>query len=399
MNRDAVEVEGKVSNEPGSIEVAGLTLERLRKLSILSPARSSLQIAADWLLIAGAIYLGTHQWSPLLYVLIVVLIGSRQHALLILMHDGTHYRLFRNRRLNDCVGELLLAWPFFITMRSYRRNHIAHHRHMNTDRDPDWSRKLDQPQWAFPKHWAEVAWLLFGDVSGLNAVALIRLSRSLAGQDGKVPRWYVLSRLGFYIAAAALIIAGSGLHIHMSLLDAQGRNVFDNGSPEGSDVLRHVIGGLQALMPESMALFAPSVNSYRRFQPDMFAPVNRRWGVNNRSAGLRVPVGPGEARRVEHRVSGADANPYYALAAVLAGAHHGLTNKIDPGAPAQGNVSREPDLALPFSIQDALAKLDQGKVLAAYIGAETVKLYGETKRIEAQRLTRIISAAEHDWYL
>ncbi|MBI3677149.1 MAG: glutamine synthetase [Proteobacteria bacterium] len=193
--------------------------------------------------------------------------------------------------------------------------------------------------------------------------------------------------------------AGSGLHIHMSLLDAQGRNVFDNGSPEGSDVLLHVIGGLQALMPDSMALFAPSVNSYRRFQPDMFAPVNRRWGVNNRSAGLRVPVGPGEARRVEHRVSGADANPYYALAAVLAGAHHGLANKVDPGAPAQGNVSREPDLALPFSIQDALAKLDQSKLLAGYIGADTLKLYGETKRIEAQRLARIISAAEHDWYL
>ena len=75
-------------------------------------------------------------------------------------------------------------------------------------------------------------------------------------------------------------------------------------------------------MPESMALFAPSINSYRRFEPDMFAPVNRRWGVNNRSAGLRVPVGPNDARRIEHRVAGADANPYLVLAAVLAGANH-----------------------------------------------------------------------------
>ena len=79
--------------------------------------------------------------------------------------------------------------------------------------------------------------------------------------------------------------AGTGLHIHMSLIDEQGRNVFDNGKPEGSDLIRHAIAGLQTLMPESMALFAPNVNSYRRFQPDMFAPVNRRWGVNNRSAG------------------------------------------------------------------------------------------------------------------
>src|SRR5665213_304785 len=109
-----------------------------------------------------------------------------------------------------------------------------------------------------------------------------------------------------------------------------------------------------AAMAEAMVLFAPNRNSYRRFEPDMFAPVNRRWGVNNRSAGLRIPVGPGEARRVEHRVAGADANPYIALAAVLAGVHHGLTAKLDPGAPALGNVSREPDTALP-SCRCALA--------------------------------------------
>ena len=144
-----------------------------------------------------------------------------------------------------------------------------------------------------------------------------------------------------------------------SIIDEAGNNVFDDGSVEGSDRLRHAIGGLQALMPESMAIFAPSLNSYRRFQPDMFAPVNRRWGVNNRSTGLRIPVSPGEARRVEHRVSGADANPYFALAAMLAGLHHGLVNKLDPGPAAAGNVSREPDSALPFTIDDALARLRQ----------------------------------------
>lgn len=193
--------------------------------------------------------------------------------------------------------------------------------------------------------------------------------------------------------------AGTGLHIHMSLVDEQGRNVFDNGKPEGSDVIRHVIAGLQTLMPESMALFAPNVNSYRRFQPDMFAPVNRRWGVNNRSAGLRIPVGPGEARRIEHRVAGADANPYFALAAVLAGALHGLSAKRDPGPPAIGNVSREPDMALPFSIDDALNRLENAPVLTSYLGEETLALYRETKRIEAQRLRRIITTPEYEWYL
>ncbi|HEX4534201.1 MAG TPA: glutamine synthetase family protein [Rhizomicrobium sp.] len=193
--------------------------------------------------------------------------------------------------------------------------------------------------------------------------------------------------------------AGTGLHVHLSLLDSSGRNIFDDGSDAGSEQLRHAIGGLQALMPESMALFAPSVNSYRRFQPDMFAPVNRRWGLNNRSVGMRIPVGPCDARRVEHRVSGADANPYLVLAAILAGVHHGMTNKIDPGSPAETNVSREPDMSLPFNIDDALSRLLASEILADYFTAETVKLYAETKRIETQRFRKVMSAAEYDWYL
>jgi glutamine synthetase len=193
--------------------------------------------------------------------------------------------------------------------------------------------------------------------------------------------------------------AGNGLHIHLSVVDRTGTNIFDDGSAQGSESLRHAIGGLQALMPASMAIFAPNLNSYRRFQPDMFAPVNRRWGVNNRSAGLRIPVGPSDARRVEHRVAGADANPYLALAAVLAGCHYGLVHKLEAGVPASGNVSREPDAALAFNIDDALSELEDPGPLKLYFGEETLALYRETKRIEADRLRRIISAAEHEWYL
>jgi glutamine synthetase len=192
---------------------------------------------------------------------------------------------------------------------------------------------------------------------------------------------------------------GSGLHIHASIVDEAGRNIFDDGTPQGSDALRHAIGGLQALMPDSMALFAPSVNSYRRFQPDMFAPVNRRWGYNNRSAGMRVPLSPGEARRIEHRAAGADANPYFALAGVLAGLHHGLVNRLDPGLPAATNVSAELDPALPFTIDDALGLLKHAVVLPSYLGEETAALYGETKRLETARFRKLISPAEYDWYL
>jgi glutamine synthetase len=193
--------------------------------------------------------------------------------------------------------------------------------------------------------------------------------------------------------------AGTGLHVHVSVLDEAGRNIFDDGSVAGSDALRHAIGGMQKLMPGSMALFAPSLNSYRRFQPDMFAPVNRRWGVNNRSVGLRVPVGPGASRRVEHRAAGADANPYLTLAGVLMGLHHGIMNRIDPGPAAQGNVSREPDMALPFSLDAALERLEAELAVSDYLGEETVKLYAETKRLEARRFAKIVSAAEYGWYL
>src|SRR5262245_5215269 len=193
--------------------------------------------------------------------------------------------------------------------------------------------------------------------------------------------------------------SGSGQHVHLSLIDRSGRNVFDNGTPEGSELLRHAAGGLAALMAESMAFFAPNLNAYRRFAPDMFAPVNRRWGVNNRSAGIRIPVGPSAARRLEHRCAGADANPYLVLAAILAGVHHGLVNKLDPGPIAVGNVSREPDLALPFSLEDALRRLEKAAVLPGYFGAEAIQLYRETKAEELSRFRKIITAEEHEWFL
>ena len=192
---------------------------------------------------------------------------------------------------------------------------------------------------------------------------------------------------------------GSGLHVHVSLLDRKERNVFNDGSTDGSEKLRHAIGGLQEIMAESMALFAPSVNSYRRFQPDTFAPVNRHWAVNNRSVGLRVPVGPEASRRIEHRAAGADANPYLVLAAVLAGIHYGIETRADPGPPAIGNVSREFDDALPLAIDEALEKRGGASVLPRYLGEETVALYRESKRLELERFRRIVPAHEYEWYL
>jgi fatty acid desaturase len=128
-----------------------LDIALVRQFSRLQQWRSTLHVFVEWALVFAAIWVGRTFWHPLLYPVLVMFIAARQHAMLVMMHDGSHYRLFRNRGLNECVGELLLAWPFLVvTMRGYRANHFPHHRHVNTDRDPDWARK-QTPAWRFPK--------------------------------------------------------------------------------------------------------------------------------------------------------------------------------------------------------------------------------------------------------
>ena len=127
------------------------------------------------------------------------------------------------------------------------------------------------------------------------------------------------------------------MHLHASLADRDGRNVFADDDPAGSPLLRHAIGGLRETMADGMAVFAPHANSYRRFRAMSYAPVAANWGVNNRTVSLRVPAGPPPSRHVEHRVAGADANPYLVAAVVLAAMLRGLERSIDPGPPIEGN--------------------------------------------------------------
>lgn len=193
--------------------------------------------------------------------------------------------------------------------------------------------------------------------------------------------------------------AGSGLHMHVSLLDQAGNNVFDGGDEPASDTLRHAIGGTLAQLPEAMAFLAPNVNSYRRFVPDIFVPTQRSWGFENRSVALRVPGGKGAARRIEHRVAGADANPYLALATLLSGIHQGITSKIDPGAAWEGNASATYDETLPFRPRRALEKLVPDCGLADYLGADYVRAYRACKEKELERFEAQISPLEYNWFL
>ena len=208
MNRtstDQRQIQVRTSDSFAGEVPVKLTRDELRQLSTIDPIRSWLHIGAEWTTIIGTIWFSQRFWNPLLYLLAVAIIGARQHALLILMHDGVHYRLFRNRRLNDWVSEVLLAWPNLISARAYRRNHFAHHRYLNTQQDPDWARRQGDAAWVFPKHWGELARMMLRDLSGLGAIAFLRLARMLLTRDTGVNRSLNLARYGFYVLAAAVL--------------------------------------------------------------------------------------------------------------------------------------------------------------------------------------------------
>ncbi len=196
--------------------------------------------------------------------------------------------------------------------------------------------------------------------------------------------------------------AGCSMHVHVSLMDAAGNNVFSGTSGDGpfSDTLRHAIGGLAAAMAESMAIFAPTANSYRRYRPGVFVPLVPNWGRNHRGVALRIPVSGARDTRVEHRPGGADGNPYLVLAAILAGIHHGITNRIEPGPiVAQGSVIDEAKVGLPLRWDAALDAFDAGKILPKYLGERYHKLYGTCRREECERFHSEISDRDYEWYL
>lgn len=195
--------------------------------------------------------------------------------------------------------------------------------------------------------------------------------------------------------------AGCGMHIHISLLDADGKNVFAGTSADGdfSDTLRHAIGGMAAAMEESMAVFAPNANSYRRYARNSYVPSTPNWGPNHRDLALRIPLSSTANTRVEHRVAGADSNPYLVLAAVLAGLHHGIANKTDPGVMVQPGEAIDEIVTLPVRWELALDAFDAGKILPQYFGQEYHRVFSSCRREECDRFRAEISNRDYEWYL
>jgi glutamine synthetase len=195
-------------------------------------------------------------------------------------------------------------------------------------------------------------------------------------------------------------LAGSGMHLHASLADADGRNLCADADPRGSQMLRHAIGGLRETLAEGMAVFAPHANSYRRFRAMSYAPVAATWGVNNRTVGLRVPTGPPASRHVEHRVAGADANPYLVAAVVLAGMLHGLERAVDPGPPIEGNgYAQAPADHLPLQWHAALERAARSDFLADALGRRFLDVFLAVKHRESEKFGALVTDRDYEWYL
>ncbi|WP_333826915.1 glutamine synthetase family protein [Pararhodobacter sp.] len=195
--------------------------------------------------------------------------------------------------------------------------------------------------------------------------------------------------------------AGSGMHLHVSLQDGAGRNVFAEAPGAGwSETIRHALGGLIETMGESMLVFAPHANSWRRFASESYAPVSPSWGVNNRSVALRIPEGDARARRIEHRPSGVDANPYLVGAVVLAGIRRGLEGKVDPGPQTTGNGYAEAArFAIPRDWRAAIGMARDSAFLKDALGAEMHRTFIAVKEAEFARVARAIPEVDFELYL
>ena len=228
-----------------------------------------------------------------------------------------------------------------------------------------------------------------------HAVLLKRAVKAVARQHGYV---------ACFMAKPFEEDSGSGLHVHMSLVDKNSKNYFSQGkekmaAPPFSARFRHAIGGLAKTMAESTAIFAPNANSYRRLRPEMFAPVEPNWGVNHRNVAIRIPLSDQKNLRFEHRVAGADANPYLVTAAILAGIHYGMKNRCDPGRMVEEGQVINVKRRISNRWDTAIDKFARSKVLPQYLGEEYCRLYVAHRRDESRRFHNVVSNVDFDWYL
>ena len=192
---------------------------------------------------------------------------------------------------------------------------------------------------------------------------------------------------------------GSAMHIHQSILDTKsGKNIFSDSNGNATPLFLAHIAGLQKYLPAAMSIFAPNVNSYRRITRHLAAPINTLWGYDNRTAGLRVPMSGPESRRVENRVSGADANAYLAIAASLACGYLGMKEGLKPTEPLTGSAYDLP-YSLPRSLEESLRLLRECEPLITLLGERFVLAYTAVKESEYETFLKVISSWEREHLL
>ncbi len=191
--------------------------------------------------------------------------------------------------------------------------------------------------------------------------------------------------------------AGSGMHIHISVVDSEGRNIFASSDDKPSQILLNAIGGVLSSMRELQAIFAPHYNSYRRFAPGSYAPTVPDWGLDNRNTSVRVPEIAGQGARLEHRVSGSDANPYLALAGVLGGMFLGLRDRLDPGFPAE--EGGQPRHKLYSTWNRAVEGFARSAAAADIYGRDYRRVYTACRRAEIKTMSERVTDVEYCTYL
>ena len=203
-----------------------------------------------------------------------------------------------------------------------------------------------------------------------------------------------------FMAKWSTDLPGQSGHIHISLKNEQGKNVFfDNKNKHNiSDIQRHFLAGQQKLMPEFLAMIAPTVNSYSRMVPGMWAPVDATWGVENRTTALRIIPGTEKSQRVEYRIAAADANPYLALAAALASGLYGIKHKLEPLPQVSGNAYQQnhpEEIALPRTLFEAAGRFKQSSVAKELFGKQFVEHFAATREWEEREFRKHVC----DWEL
>ena len=218
-------------------------------------------------------------------------------------------------------------------------------------------------------------------------------TKEISGQVGVTPT---------FMAKYSEDLDGCGGHLHQSLWDVdESRNVFwDADAPHRvSAVMGNYIGGVLATLPEFMLMYAPNVNSYKRYVPRTWAPTNCTWGIDNRTATLRAIVTGPEAIRIENRAPGADLNPYLAFAASLAGGLHGIEKMLDPPPPVTGSAYNSSDATqLPSSLAAALEAFSASELARRWFGDEFCDQFVAFRRWEVEKHRRAVTDWERQRY-